>query len=116
MAHRGPGEAAARPASCTFRLGAACLAPSPVLRSPHSSLLSTQQNKLFPGKVVPLEKMFSHASEALAWHVGSDQPGQGLGPTLHSHSFQSVPCQVIKGNVWSEQLLSVCSTAPFGCG
>ena len=45
------------------------LAPGPGLRSPHSSLLSTQQNRLFQEKVAPPEKMFLHALEALALHV-----------------------------------------------
>lgn len=71
MAHAEPGEAAARPGLPEPSALAPRLAPGPGLRSPHSSLLSTQQNKLFQGKVVPLEKMFSHALEALALHVSA---------------------------------------------
>lgn len=54
-ARAGPREAAARPGLRGLCLPAV-LAPGPGLRSPHSALLSTQQNKLFQGKVVPLEK------------------------------------------------------------
>lgn len=71
MAHAEPREAAARPGLPEPPALALRLAPSPGLRSPHSSLLSTQQNKLFQGKVVPLEKMFSHALEAVALHVSA---------------------------------------------
>lgn len=91
MAHAGPREAASwtgLPAPSSFE---PVLAPSPGLRSPHSSLLSTQQNRLFQKKVVPPEKMFLHALEALALHVGRDQLGQGWRPALHSHhSCQSL--------------------------
>lgn len=92
MAYAGPrgggeGDRPGLPAPSVFT---ECLAPGPGLKSPHSSLLSTQQNKLFQGKVFPLQKMFSHALEALVLHVGSDQARQDLGPTLHSHSSQSL--------------------------
>lgn len=93
MAHAGvppPPEAAARPSLPAPSVFTELLAPGPGLKSPHSSLLSTQQNKLFQGKVVPLEKLFLHALQALALHVGSDQAQPGLGPTLPSHSFQSL--------------------------
>lgn len=60
----------------------------PRLRSPHSSLLLTQQNKLFQGKVVPLEKMFLHALEALALHVHKDLPDRAWAPPCTSILFK----------------------------
>ena len=71
MAHAGPREAATWTGLPAPSSSEPILAPSPGLRSPRSSLLSTQQNRLFQEKVVPPEKMFLHALEALALHVGA---------------------------------------------
>ena len=87
MAHAGAREAAARPGLLAPSDFAPCLASGPGLRSPRSSLLSTQQNKLFPGNVVPLEKMFSHALELLSLTQAAAISPSGPGPTLNNHSF-----------------------------
>lgn len=112
---QGPGRLLPDSAAEPFpSVSTVCLAPGPGLRSPHSSLLSTQQNRLSKGRWFHLRKC-PRTSQRLQPCTSAAISLTGLRPHP-AQPFFSVcvlpsckrPC------VWSGQLLS-CSAKPFAC-